>query len=111
MDNDYAFFSFNDDNANRNYDGYKSSIYKDYMEYVKAEDDLEAMIKDGILDIFVDINGVFEYYPSSKTIESLGSFASRIKPKPMTFAQMLERRNLNINRYIRYKQMLRRGKP
>lgn len=113
MDNEYNFFSFGDDEFTyfpidkQKGKGKYSSIYKDFMEYTQAENDLETMIKDEIVEIYVDNRGTFHYYPSNKLIESLGQFKDSISKRFTTFAEMLHIRNLNIDRYNRYKKMLR----
>jgi hypothetical protein len=99
---DFAFFAFN--NFNR---PDISSLYNDYKEYLMAEDELEMMIKDNVVDIYVSDSGEFHYYPSKCTLDALGG---KITGKFSTFKEMLARRNLNIDRYNRYKHMLRRLK-
>ena len=47
---DYAFFSFGDDESSK----IESEVYKDYLRYMKAESELEVMIFDGVLDVYVD---------------------------------------------------------
>lgn len=107
MDNEYAFFSFNDDeNIGKFFPN--SQVYNDFLKYLNTEKELESMLNDNVLDIHVDEHGVFYYYPSKLTQSAL---PNNIKPKFTTFNTMLERRGLNINRYNRYKKMLRRMTP
>lgn len=89
-------------------DEVQSKIYIDYIKYMNQEDDLEAMIQDEILDIYVDPNGIFHYYISDKTKNMLGDTLKYFKPTFATFADILETKGLTINRYNRYKIMLRR---
>jgi hypothetical protein len=99
------FFSHEPDQNNDE----QSKIYLDFMRYLDEEKNLEDMIKDEVLDIFVDQHGIFHYYISDKTKNLLGdSVMKHFKPSFATFADMLQLRGLSINRYNRYKTMLRR---
>jgi hypothetical protein len=86
----------------------QSNLYRDYLRYLDTESDLESMIADNVLDIYVDEKGTFHYIT---TQEILNSLPHGYKAKMATFADMLSLRGLNINRYNRYKQMLRRMNP
>lgn len=101
---DYAFFSFGDDESSK----IESEVYKDYLRYMKAESELEDMIFDGVLDVYVDEDGSF-HYKASKT--TMMAFPPTVKANFTTFKTILEKYNLNINRYNRYKYMLRRMNP
>jgi hypothetical protein len=101
---EYMFFSFNDGTPKPP----ESSVYNDYKKYLNAEDELEDMILDGVLDIYVDSNGCFHYHASQATQNAL---PPTVECKFTTFANMLQKRGLNINRYNRYKYMLRRMNP
>jgi hypothetical protein len=101
---DYVFFSFNDGVPLPP----ESNTHKDYQKYLNTEDELEDMIIDGVLDIYVDSDGSFHYHASEATRAAL---PPDVKCKFTTFANMLHKRGLNINRYNRYKYMLRRMNP
>jgi len=101
---DYVFFSFNDGVPLPP----ESNTHKDYQKYLNAEDDLEDMIRDEVLDIYVYTDGTFHYHASQATKAAL---PPDVKCKFTTFAHMLEKRGLSINRYNRYKYMLRRMNP
>jgi hypothetical protein len=101
---DYIFFSYNEENEQPN----ESKVYKDYKKYLNTEDELEDMIIDGVLDVYVDSDGSFHYHASQAAQAAL---PPTVKCKFTTFTNMLEKRGLNINRYNRYKYMLRRMNP
>lgn len=111
--NNFAFFSFNDDFNNqptpKRGGFYRDKAYKDYREYVLMENDLEAMIMDGIVDISVDDTGIFYYTPSKFALQSLAGLD--VKPRESTFQTMLEFRGLNIDKYNCFKRMMRRLSP
>jgi len=112
--NNFAFFSFNDDfndpSTPKNGGGFNRDIItKQYLEYIQAEQDLESMVKDGVIDILVDKIGIFYYFPSQVSIDALNGL--NVKPKECTFAEMLDRRGLNIDKYNRFKRIVRRFNP
>ena len=114
MDNseDFAFFSYDDLNNQPTPVGggfYRDKAYKDYREYVLMENDLESMIRDMIVDISVDSTGVFYYTPSKFALQSLAGL--NVKPKEATFETMLQIRGLNIDKYNRFKRIMRRLNP
>lgn len=99
---EYAFFHYDDGFAKR-----QSNVYQDMKKYLRVEDELEDMITDNVVDIYVDRDGSFSYYPSKISIQALNGV--KFEPKHSTFATMLERQNLSINRYNRYKAMFRKS--
>lgn len=114
MKDDFIFFSNDYDDSKNNLEKYLnkinkvSKIYKEYSLYIEAENDLEDMIRDDILNIFVDENGVFHYEVTDTVIKAL---PEGYTPRMSTFADILAKRNLNIDKYNRYRLILRRKNP
>jgi hypothetical protein len=111
---DFAFFEFNGDfipppNNNRGRDSLRA-LLRDFKPYTDAEDDLEAMLLDNIIEIMVDDCGLFHYHPSKASIDAIHGMSGfeKLAPKSCTFADMLFRRGLNINNYNRFKSLLRK---
>lgn len=108
----YPFFNFNQwDNENnpkrrrRNHD----ELTRHYRDYILVETELEDMIKDNVVDISVDKTGIFHYHPSKQTLDLISGV--NVKPKYATFADVLRLRGLDINKYIRFKNIMRRLTP
>jgi hypothetical protein len=112
MDNsNFAFFSFNDDFDEKNYEQsinkyYASKINVEYGEYILAEKDLEAMVSEQVIDFLIDADGTFWYRPTEIAMNAMNTL--NLKPKECTFGEMLSRRGLNIDKYNRYKSLVRR---
>lgn len=107
MNKDFYFMNNGDDPFNYGYEK-TSKLYREFSQYVTVEDELEEMIKDDILDIYVDEYGNF-YYMLRKEIAEAVIGESSLSPKMTNFANMLKRRNLDINKYNRFKSMFRRN--
>jgi hypothetical protein len=101
MGEDYFYFPM-DGNSFK----YNQDIAKDYSRYLDAEDELEDMILDGILEIYVDSTGRFYYFPSEKTMKALGEFAK--DAKFCDFSVFLEHRGLSINTFRLYKDLYKK---
>ena len=114
-ESNFAFFSFNDDFDEVNKPNSKGKFTRkdkinyDYIEYVNAENDLESMIRDHVIEIHVDEGGTFFYYPSKLSLDAMVGL--KVTPRHSTFAELLSRRGLNIDKYNRYKTLMRRLSP
>jgi len=118
MEEDNYFYNqyFGDDNFknyfadNDNFRRYlkQSRFYKEFHDYLKVENDLEDMICDEILDIYVDTDGTFHYVVTDAIKSQL---PEGYCGKMSTFADILSKRNLNISKYNRYRMMLRKKNP
>jgi len=78
---------------------------EEYLTYVDAEDEIEDMVCDGVLDIFVDPIGNFHYIPSKETLEMFGN---TVIPQFADFGQFLQCRGLCIDKYRLYMQAVRK---
>lgn len=101
-------FDWNDHKSNDNQENPQSKIYIDYLRYMDAEEDLEAMIKDNVIDIHVDSDGQFHYAPSKQSIDNINSMGINYTTSFATFIDMLAKQGLNIKRYKHYIRMLRK---
>jgi hypothetical protein len=93
---------------NQNYDNKfdKIGLYADYVKYLDAEDELEDMICDGIIEIYVDVSGSFHYYPSKFALQFLGQYTNDIKM--YNFSKFLELRGLDINKFGMYRNLMKK---
>lgn len=101
-------FDWNSNNYDHYQNNPQSKIYLDFMMYIRAEDDLECMVKDNVVDIYVDNNGEFHYTPSKQSIDNINSMGINYTASSATFTDMLAKQGLNIKRYKHYIRMLRK---
>jgi hypothetical protein len=110
-ESNYTYFNFNEwgDNSPKWRKPRGDDISRHYKDYILAENELEDMITDGVVDISVDKTGIFHYHPSKQSLDAIKGF--NVKPKYATFADILTTRGLDIHKYIRYKNIMRRLTP
>ena len=85
------------------------------MEYIikmtqvayEVEEDIEAMVKDNVLDIFVDENGIFYYQITDSSFQQMLKMDKAFQRTMKTFAQMCVTRGVDPL-FMQYYKMLRK---
>lgn len=69
---------------------------------IESEKDLESMLYDDILNIFVDSEGTFHYQVTDKYYDRLKSMNAEITRKTSTFKDMCNERGIDMNVFDRF---------
>ena len=85
------------------------------MEYIikmtqvayEVEEDIEAMVRDNVLDIFVDENGIFYYQITDSSFQQMLKMDKAFQRTMKTFEQMCVTRGVDPL-FMQYYKMLRK---
>jgi hypothetical protein len=77
---------------------YVQTIYN----IVEMEREIELMLKDNVLDVFVDTDGTFSYQITDHYYNQLTSIDTKIERKNSTFKEMCMLRGINQKIYDEY---------
>jgi len=76
-----------------------SNVVNNFLGIQQVEKDLEDMIKDNILDIYVDDQGKFFYKVNDATYNTLTDNKITLERKMISFEDMLANRGLSVKMY------------